>query len=164
MNFLKDSKYEPRLIDIISFFYFFQVLFYTANDFKFNYPTELIILGLVFHTIAVFVWTDHKLPNSRVKSKRLKELLYKSLIFGLVVTYTLSIRTGILRGELNHKAVDNLILFGITIIPMLIYFYHVGFKRRKNPRIKLLTQKNRILNIIYAILFAGIMVLGNTIT
>ena len=164
MNILKESKYEPRLIDIISFFYFFQVLFYTGNDFKFNYPTELIILGLIFHSIAVFVWTDHKLPNSRIKSKKLKEFLYKSLIFGLIVTYTLSIRTGIQRGELTQNTTDNLILFAITIIPMLIYFYHVGFRKRKKPRIKLLTQKKRILNIVYIILFAGVIMAGNILT
>lgn len=163
MNIFKESKYEPRLIDVISFFYFFQILFYTTNDFKFNYPIELIILGLVFHGTAMFVWTDHKLPNSRIKSKKLKEVLYKSLVIGLLITYTLSIRTGIKRGELTYEATDNLILFGITIFPMLIYFYEVGYGKRKKPKIKLLTHKNRILNIVYVFLFAGTMLIGTFI-
>ena len=110
-KYFRTSRFEPRLIDVISFFYIFKVLLYTSSDVKDKYPATLIVLGLIFHGIAYIVWRTEYGSKSIITSEKVKSFLYQVLPFGLTVTYSLSIREGFIRGEVSSSNIDDFMKF-----------------------------------------------------
>lgn len=125
-NYFRASETELRLIDYVSVFYLLQVIIYTVDDIKKNYPIYLVTMGILFHAIALLTWLD----EGRLKSNfgKAKKFAYKILPLGLIVTYLTSILTGIQIGEITKLNYYNVILFMVTAVPMVLFYISFGYK------------------------------------
>lgn len=157
-KFFEKKEFELRLIDHISLFYAFEVLIYTINDFKSDYPIWLILSGILFHTSVYLVASDQWRINPRISSIETREIIYKTLPFGLISTYLLSFIHDL--HQLNVSAIDNVIRFMFTAIPMIIYFFFLGFSRAKKQQFGILSIRNRFLNISYNAVYIILFILG----
>jgi hypothetical protein len=151
-KYFRTSRFEPRLIDVISFFYIFKVLLYTSSDVKDKYPATLIVLGLIFHGIAYIVWRTEYGSKSIITSEKVKSFLYQVLPFGLTVTYSLSIREGFIRGEVSSSNIDDFMKFVIVMVPMIIYFFQIAFMKKDRNR-GFFYIKKRMVNISYLTIY-----------
>ncbi len=152
-KYFQTNESELRLVDYISMFYAFLVILYTLDDFKKRYPIYLIAFGLIIHALAFLTWRDEKREESYFGES--KQIIYKIVPPGLCVLYISSILVGIERGEIDQSSVYNVVVYLVTIIPMILYFISVGFGR---PNFGFLRQRKQGLNVIYLGLVVLMMV------
>ncbi len=120
-KYLKTDENEIRLIDLVTILYFYNVILYTIDDFKRDFPIYLRLLGLLIHGIVVLVVIEEKrFPNMQ---KGFIEILKKLLPFGLLLTYCLSFYIDINRG----LSMSGLPIFLVPTIPMILYLFSLIF-------------------------------------
>ncbi len=119
-KYLKTDSKELELIQLITPLYFFNVVIYTADDFKRDFPTYLILTGLFIHGLVILVLIDKK---GKFKIWGLRKIIEKALPFGLILTYYLSYYVGLQRG-LDAKGLP---IFLVTFIPMILYLFLIGY-------------------------------------
>ena len=100
-------------------FYFFNVVFYTADDFKQGFPPYLILAGLFVHAAVILILIDRK---RRLKFSGLRRLVEKVLPFVLLLIYSWSYYVAKERG-LNE---DGLPIYIVTFIPVFLYLILIG--------------------------------------
>jgi|SRR5687768_13150592 len=152
-KYFETSEKEPRLIDIIAVFYIIQVLGYTSDDIKGNYPIALVIMGLIFHLTALLICLDDFKVRSYFGAQ--KRVVYKILPIGLTATYTASIASLIQNGEVEYSTHYNIATFMMTGLPMIMFYASVGFKVKSFDFLK---QKKKGTNYLFIVFLVTILI------
>ena len=156
-NYFRTSETELRLIDYVSVFYLLQVVIYTVDDLKKNYPVYLLTMGVLFHAIALLTWMEQRRRKSYFGTA--KRVVYKILPLGLLLTYSTSILIGIRLDEITKLNYYNVILFMVTAIPMILFYISIGYRIRT---FDFLRQKRKGTNYIFLGLIV-VMLIGQRI-
>lgn len=129
---------EAKLILYIAVFYFGSVMMYTAGDIKGDYPLILVISGILLHILAYLVWSENNaikcISNFLMRPKYFKSykgFIYKSLPIGLLITYTYSFCYDYLRYGSDGANSFSILFFLLTSVPMMIYFFIIGYMKKK---------------------------------
>ena len=121
-KYFRTDKSELRLIDLVTALYLFNVILYTADDFKRDFPGYIILMGLVMHGLFLLVIVDKK--NKIKIQPQLRGLIEKFLPFGLIITYSLSYKLGLERGI----SMNGLPIFLVAAIPVILFLFSSAFK------------------------------------
>lgn len=121
-KYFRSVNSELRLIDLVTALYLFNVILYTADDFKRDFPVYLVLMGLVMHGLFILLIVDKK---KRIKIPfQLRGLIEKVLPFGLIVTYYLSYKVGLEKGV----NMNGLPIFLVAAIPVILFLFSSAFK------------------------------------
>lgn len=156
-KYFETSEAEPRLIDLIAFFYLINVIGYTSDDLKGNYPIALVTMGLVFHLATLLTWID----DCKTKSKlgTYKRLVYKALPIGLAITYLTSILYLVQNRKLTYATHYNIFIFMLTAVPMIMFFSSIGYRVKSFDFLK---QQRKGINNLFLVIIV-VMLIGQKI-